>query len=285
MHCNLAVALLLCTSGAAAAQDAADSSQEELWVEELDEATGKPFYYRSSDRATAWWPPEGAKVKHLDAAAKASGDAAKVTPAQGGAQAPKHAPKAAFARSSPWARICKGILRAWRAALAPFRRSTMRSTAHTRSRCANLYVSQSTIPGAGRGVFAARDFAPCDLVEESHYIELSAEDNLAISHKHVLRHYAFYHPADGSTNATSWRGAITLGHGSLFNHGGDARANTNYRPSSTRPESAFDFYAVREIKAGDELLVHYGYEPGSDSGFSKPEKGYFFAQPACPTLK
>ena len=29
----------------------------------------------------------------------------------------------------------------------------------------NVFVGRSTIPGAGRGVFAARDYQPCDLIE------------------------------------------------------------------------------------------------------------------------
>jgi len=41
---------------------------------------------------------------------------------------------------------------------------------------------------------------------------------------------------------------------------------------------------VREVRAGDELLMHYGYEPGSGTGFEKPEGGYDFWQPSCPEL-
>ena len=40
----------------------------------------------------------------------------------------------------------------------------------------------------------------------------------------------------------------------------------------------------RVLLPGEELLMHYGYEPGSDSGYEKPEGGYRFEQPECPVL-
>ena len=67
----------------------------------------------------------------------------------------------------------------------------------------------------------------------------------------------FYHPGDvtgdvtGDGNSSGWRSTVVLGHGSLFNHGGDERTNVNYRPSSSVSD-AFDFYAVRDVKAGEE---------------------------------
>ena len=50
---------------------------------------------------------------------------------------------------------------------------------------------------------------------------------------------------------------LVLNHGSLFNHGGD-KAQVGYRPAHEDEEGpqAFEFYAMRDIPANEELLIH-----------------------------
>ena len=102
------------------------------------------------------------------------------------------------------------------------------------------YVAQSSIKGADRGVFAARDIAPCEQIEDANSIELNENE-----YPHgVLSQYVF----KGPSNST-W---LVLGHGMLYNHLPDGKANVEYRISS--PNSMV-FYANRPIKANTELFI------------------------------
>lgn len=75
---SLVALLVLCFAAASRAQEEAADSGE--WVEHFDKASGKPFYYHSVTRQTAWEPPAGAKVKYMEA----DGDSAKTAAGKGG---------------------------------------------------------------------------------------------------------------------------------------------------------------------------------------------------------
>lgn len=103
-----------------------------------------------------------------------------------------------------------------------------------------------------RGVFATRDIAKGELIHEAPVIPYPNEEHVHIE-KTLLADYAFEY----GINHT----ALLLGYGMLFNH--------SYEPNATYeinfPNHTFDFYAYKDIKAGEEILINYnGEEDNND---------------------
>lgn len=95
-----------------------------------------------------------------------------------------------------------------------------------------------------RGVFATQDIAKGDLIHEAPVLLYPNEEHIFIE-KTLLADYAFEY-SDEHT-------AILLGYGMLFNH--------SYQPNATYQinydNHTFDFYAYKDIKAGEEILINY----------------------------
>ncbi|ETI68146.1 SET domain-containing protein [Neobacillus vireti] len=95
-----------------------------------------------------------------------------------------------------------------------------------------------------RGVFATRDIAKGELIHQAPVIPYPNEEHVHIE-KTLLADYAFEY----GVNHT----AFVLGYGMLFNH--------SYEPNATYeinfPNHSFDFYAYKDIKAGEEILINY----------------------------
>lgn len=95
-----------------------------------------------------------------------------------------------------------------------------------------------------RGVFATVDIKKGQLIHEAPVVPYPNRDHVFIE-KTILADYAFEY----GKNHT----AILLGYGSLFNH--------SYEPNATYDinfeNHTFEFYAYRDIKAGEEVLINY----------------------------
>lgn len=104
----------------------------------------------------------------------------------------------------------------------------------------------------GRGIFATRDINKDELIEASPVV-ISPEKEWKYMKKTILFYYCFY----WGENDT----AIALGYGSLFNH--------SYSPNVTfennEENSTIDFYALCDIKAGEELTINYNGDPDNKS--------------------
>ncbi len=98
-----------------------------------------------------------------------------------------------------------------------------------------------------RGVFATCDIAKGKLFHEAPVIPYPNEQHQLIEHT-VLADYVFEY----GINHT----AIILGYGSLFNH--------SYEPNATYDinfeNHTFIYYAYKDIKAGEEILINYNGE-------------------------
>lgn len=104
------------------------------------------------------------------------------------------------------------------------------------------------VPGRGRGVFATHDIPkgarlladPIVFVprEESKYTDPS-----------IVGRYVFEWNDDGDL-------CVVLGLGSLINHG----LPENVRLDSNLEERTMEFFAVRDIVAGEELVYDYGHD-------------------------
>ena len=111
-----------------------------------------------------------------------------------------------------------------------------------------LYIAESPI--AGRGVFTAAPIPAGSLVEMAPVIVVP-ENEVATIHQTVLHDYYFRWGPDMES------AAILLGNGSLYNH---AYA-PNLRIELDFGERTVDFYARRDIEAGEELTFNYNGDP------------------------
>lgn len=98
----------------------------------------------------------------------------------------------------------------------------------------------------GRGVFATRDIKCGEYIEKSPIILLRKEDWKYIK-KTILHDYCFYWGDDYDLTV------VALGYGSLFNH--SYTPNTTY--TNNLEQATIDFEAIRDIKAGEEILINY----------------------------
>ncbi|MCA0983633.1 SET domain-containing protein [Halobacillus yeomjeoni] len=102
----------------------------------------------------------------------------------------------------------------------------------------------------GRGVFTTRKIKKGDLIEQSPVIVVPSRERRFIT-KTVLSNYFFNWGR--SFNDV----AVALGYGSLFNHSYSPNA---YFKNNLRA-STVDFYAYKDIQAGEEITVNYNGDP------------------------
>lgn len=102
-----------------------------------------------------------------------------------------------------------------------------------------------------RGVFATRDIQKGELIHEAPVIPYPNEEHQLIELT-ALNDYVYNYGANHT--------AVVLGYGSLFNH--------SYTPNAIYEinfeQHTFDFYAYRDIKAGEEILINYNGEPDNN---------------------
>lgn len=100
----------------------------------------------------------------------------------------------------------------------------------------------------GRGVFATIDIAQGTVLEDAPVIVVPAEQ-LASIKSTVLFEYFFQWKTDSREGC-----AICLGFGSLYNH---SSAHANARYVRLYAENKIRFVAIRDIRAGEEILTNY----------------------------
>lgn len=95
-----------------------------------------------------------------------------------------------------------------------------------------------------RGVFATQNIKKGELLHQAPVIAYPNEQHEHIE-KTLLADYAFEYGIG--------RTAILLGYGMLFNH--------SYTPNATYEinfdNETFDFFAYKDIEAGEEILINY----------------------------
>lgn len=112
-------------------------------------------------------------------------------------------------------------------------------------------MAPSALPGAGRGMFAIQDFATGDLIESCPVIALpDTKDRARLRRTGLVNYYFLWGPH--RTQA-----AICLGYGSLYNHSYAPNARWDKQVDAER----VDFYALSDIRAGEEITVNYNGSP------------------------
>lgn len=115
---------------------------------------------------------------------------------------------------------------------------------------AEIYFGPSELHG--RGVFAARDIEPGEIIEICPVLVFSKEELVHVRQT-FLDDYYFDWGAEGEYFA------LCLGYGSLYNH--EYEPNAEY--GMDFDALTIDFYAIQPIKAGEEITVNYNGEAGN----------------------
>lgn len=113
-----------------------------------------------------------------------------------------------------------------------------------------IRLGSSVVPGAGRGIFATAALTAGEIVESCPVIPLSPSDRSRLRKTELVNYYFLWgEKRDGA--------AVCLGFGSLYNHSYEP----NVRFEKHINEARMDFYALRDIAAGEELTINYNGTP------------------------
>ena len=117
-----------------------------------------------------------------------------------------------------------------------------------------VYIAQSTIPNAGRGVFARVDINKGEIIERCPIIEIPTDDQSSINET-MLVTYIYYMGKNKS------RLILALGFGSIYNHA--SLPNAVYK--EMQKQKTIDFIAIQEIKKDHEITVNYNQGNKNDT--------------------
>ena len=106
------------------------------------------------------------------------------------------------------------------------------------------------VPGRGRCVIAAQRIAKGTRVLADHIVFVPRKES-EFTDQTVVGRYAFEWNDDGDL-------CVVLGLGSLINHG----KRENVSLDSNEENMTMDFFALRDIAEGEELVYDYGYDTG-----------------------
>lgn len=109
-----------------------------------------------------------------------------------------------------------------------------------------IYVSESKIVNADRGVFAKCDIKKDEVIERCPIIEVSKDDTSNLKES-ILVTYFFYYGKDRE------KLLIALGFGSIYNH--SYKPNAKYKIQNK--EKRIDFLALNDIKKDEEITFNY----------------------------
>ncbi|MCB9297045.1 MAG: SET domain-containing protein-lysine N-methyltransferase [Lewinellaceae bacterium] len=112
----------------------------------------------------------------------------------------------------------------------------------------SLFIAPS--PLGGRGVFTAAPIPQGALLEICPVIVLPGQDRQHLDRTGLYDYYFIWGEEDELC-------AIALGYGSLYNH--SFQPNAEYRADFDGP--TLDFYALRDVEAGEEITVNYNGDP------------------------
>lgn len=123
-----------------------------------------------------------------------------------------------------------------------------------------IYVADSTLPGAGRGVFAKELIREGECIERCPVIALpDAKDRDRLRKTGLVNYYFLWGDKRDRT-------AICLGWGSVYNHS----FSPNARYEKVMEDRRMDFFALRDISPGEEILVNYNGDPADTTPLRIP---------------
>lgn len=116
-----------------------------------------------------------------------------------------------------------------------------------------IYLSKSTIPNAGRGVFASQNIKAGEVIEICPVLEIPGSEIDFLKKTLLINYYFMWGKAEEKR-------AICLGFGSLYNH--------SYEPTATYMKylesETIHFNAIKDIHKGEEITVNYNHGNPND---------------------
>jgi len=109
-----------------------------------------------------------------------------------------------------------------------------------------IYIKQSSILNAGRGVFAGCNIKKGEIIESCPIIEVPKHDMSNLKES-ILVTYFFYFGKNKE------RLAVVLGFGSIYNHSYKPNAKYKIKPE----KKIIDFIALNNIRKDDEITFNY----------------------------
>jgi len=109
-----------------------------------------------------------------------------------------------------------------------------------------VYISQSKIFNAGRGVYARRDIKKDEIIEKCPVIEVPEHDMANLRESFLVTYFFYF-------GKNKERLAVALGFGSIYNHTHKPNAKYEIKPA----KNSIDFIALNDIKKDDEITVNY----------------------------
>ena len=116
-----------------------------------------------------------------------------------------------------------------------------------------IYIDQSEILGAGRGVYARCDIRKNEIIERCPVIEVPKHD-MANLKESILVTYFFY------LGKRKDKLIIALGFGSIYNH--SRQPNAVFKAKFR--QKILEFIASKAIKKDEEITVNYNYSDQSN---------------------
>ena len=100
--------------------------------------------------------------------------------------------------------------------------------------------------GKGLGMFCTKPILSGEIIEECHVLKVPFKDSKG---REVLPNYRFKWPMKNPVEFV-----IPVGYGCCYNHSKENNAYWREHPK----HKAFQFYAVKDIEPGEEILIYYG---------------------------
>lgn len=115
-----------------------------------------------------------------------------------------------------------------------------------------IYIDNSIINNAGRGIFAKKDIKKDEIIEKCPVVIISENE---VPHLRKTKLVNYYFMWGVSPEKENHKAAICLGFGSIYNHA--------YSPNATYikriDQDLIEFIAIKDIKENEEITVNYNY--------------------------
>ena len=101
----------------------------------------------------------------------------------------------------------------------------------------------------GIGVFCSKQISRGEIIEQCSFLVIQNHRNKPL---HVFIDHAYVWP-----KSVNWREyVLVMGYGSFYNHSSEPNVDWITKEN----ENIFEYFAIKDIKEGEELFINYGME-------------------------
>lgn len=130
-----------------------------------------------------------------------------------------------------------------------------------------FYISESTQPNAGRGLFASEDIKKGEYLEViGILVEKDSISDICTSYANAFKFAADY-------SDTYTKHLIPMGYGGIVNHANEKiNQNVEIRYIKKNSSNICVYYFIKDVKKGEEILGNYGKEWERSKGDSEEDQ-------------